>query len=379
MYCFRTKDNSGADNSLVATPTNQDNDSQYHFKRLHYPDIYISNRGAAWSLFFKDEESAEKKKLKADVEHYNEYLDYLDEVTGFRSYFVSHNFCISKDEVVEHWSDAVAEMVFSEGRYIFDTDLKILGSYLVDTSVPKSYVVKIGSDTVQLPLGKSSDYYPDNINERKLIWNWVENGHDFCFALWELLGEPYCSDGDNEDEPTGVVYSFDAYDQFRHEDPEPQLIMIFRKLESLGYISTYTIYPEPEDALWKYYGKPNGSIDVAIVDQSFLKNRLVMEQIDLLLWVTPEELFAKPFFVTDRNGKQLFSAKPGSLGGHRKLKIYGKLDCPSALRHLKKGNYAKNRVFFLDEESAVQAGYRPCSVCMPEAYKAWKREHNPQK
>ncbi len=36
--------------------------------------------------------------------------------------------------------------------------------------------------------------------------------------------------------------------------------------------------------------------------------------------------------------------------------------------------YAGNnyRVFFLDEETAIAAGYRPCAVCMPEAYKVWK-------
>ncbi len=29
------------------------------------------------------------------------------------------------------------------------------------------------------------------------------------------------------------------------------------------------------------------------------------------------------------------------------------------------GTYEKNRVFFLNEETAVAAGYRPCAVCLP--------------
>ena len=76
----------------------------------------------------------------------------------------------------------------------------------------------------------------------------------------------------------------------------------------------------------------------------------------------------------DQNGKQYESEEPGLFGGHRKLKIYGRLDCPSALRYIAKGQYVKYRVFFADEETAIKAGYRPCGKCMPEAYKAWKEK-----
>ncbi len=62
----------------------------------------------------------------------------------------------------------------------------------------------------------------------------------------------------------------------------------------------------------------------------------------------------------------------GQFGGHRKLKIYGRLDCPSALRHIKNGHYTQHRVFFQDEQTALAAGYRPCGVCMKEHYRLWK-------
>ena len=53
-------------------------------------------------------------------------------------------------------------------------------------------------------------------------------------------------------------------------------------------------------------------------------------------------------------------------------RIYGRLDCPSALRALAKGGYAANRVFFADEATAVAAGYRPCAKCLPAEYVRWK-------
>jgi len=71
--------------------------------------------------------------------------------------------------------------------------------------------------------------------------------------------------------------------------------------------------------------------------------------------------------------KQIHESKtPGKLGGHRKLRIYGRLDCPSALYFIAHGHYVKHRVFFKDEATAIAAGFRPCAKCMIEQYKKWK-------
>lgn len=80
----------------------------------------------------------------------------------------------------------------------------------------------------------------------------------------------------------------------------------------------------------------------------------------------------KMYKLIGKDGKEYLSETKGTLGGHKGLKIYGKLDCKSALRYIAKGQYVKYRVFFADEETAIQAGYRPCGVCMKEKYKIWK-------
>lgn len=66
------------------------------------------------------------------------------------------------------------------------------------------------------------------------------------------------------------------------------------------------------------------------------------------------------------------SATPGTLGGHRGTRIYGRLDCPTALRAIERGGYVAHRVFFADTASAIACGYRPCARCLPEPYRAWK-------
>ena len=73
-----------------------------------------------------------------------------------------------------------------------------------------------------------------------------------------------------------------------------------------------------------------------------------------------------------RDGTPYESATPGTLGGHKATRIYGRLDCPSALRALANGGYVTYRVFFADEATAVAAGYRPCARCLPERYRDWK-------
>jgi len=70
------------------------------------------------------------------------------------------------------------------------------------------------------------------------------------------------------------------------------------------------------------------------------------------------------------------SARPGTLGGHRGTRIFGRLDCPGALRAIgrnaARGGYLSKRVFFLNRAHARAAGYRPCAVCLPREYAAWK-------
>lgn len=76
------------------------------------------------------------------------------------------------------------------------------------------------------------------------------------------------------------------------------------------------------------------------------------------------------------DGAPYASRKPGMLGGHRGTRIYGRLDCPAALRAIARGGYVAKRVFFLDERHARAAGYRPCAVCLSEKYRKWRKKRS---
>jgi|HubBroStandDraft_6_1064221.scaffolds.fasta_scaffold690999_2 hypothetical protein len=81
---------------------------------------------------------------------------------------------------------------------------------------------------------------------------------------------------------------------------------------------------------------------------------------------------SKKYTLLGADRRPYLSETPGRFGGHRKNKIYGRLDCPTALHAIAAGGYVASRVFFADEPTAVAAGYRPCAACMPAAHQAWK-------
>jgi methylphosphotriester-DNA--protein-cysteine methyltransferase len=81
---------------------------------------------------------------------------------------------------------------------------------------------------------------------------------------------------------------------------------------------------------------------------------------------------ARTWRLVGADGRAYDSPEPGTVGGHRRSRIYGRLDCPSARRALDRGGYVRDRVFFADAATAVAAGYRPCAVCLPDAYRQWR-------
>lgn len=98
--------------------------------------------------------------------------------------------------------------------------------------------------------------------------------------------------------------------------------------------------------------------------------KLLLESVKDNFLKTGEKIYK----LTNSENKEIQSKIPGTIAGNKRLKIYGRLDCPSALRHIKNGYYIKNRVFFENEQIAIEAGYRPCGICMKNEYKKWKEK-----
>ena len=83
----------------------------------------------------------------------------------------------------------------------------------------------------------------------------------------------------------------------------------------------------------------------------------------------------KHYRLVGPDGADLLSVTPGTLGGHRRTRVYGRLDCRVALSLIARGfDVRRHRVFFADEATAVAAGYRPCGACLRDEYRRWKNQ-----
>jgi hypothetical protein len=69
---------------------------------------------------------------------------------------------------------------------------------------------------------------------------------------------------------------------------------------------------------------------------------------------------SKKYRLTDSTGDTYISETPGTLGGYAKLRLYGRLDCPSALGYITKGHYLKNRVISTPD---LFCEFSPTSLC----------------
>ena len=72
------------------------------------------------------------------------------------------------------------------------------------------------------------------------------------------------------------------------------------------------------------------------------------------------------------DGRSYSSAEKGAIAGHRGTKIFVASTARLRFGPSRRGGYIRDRAFFADTATARKAGYRPCAVCMPDAYREWK-------
>ncbi len=201
--------------------------------------------------------------------------------------------------------------------------------------------------------------------------------------------------------------------ELQHYSCFEQCRYILKLLTEMGYARSYVLRidhyqdcweqklkeasRECDCEIWPQYSKREpGTIGLFTVDRGFLKDKLLISKIDCYfdsLYSDRQAILDNPasqtlffdndgfkdpkfYFLQNHTDQVYISTTTGTFGGHYKLKIYGRLDCPSAARFIAKGQYVRHRVFFEDEETAIAAGYRPCGVCMKEEYRKWKESKN---
>lgn len=358
---------------IQATRVPHDN-SLYCPSKIDIEDLHLRDRGLAWRLTTCSQDAPVWDELRKQVAIYNSLIELLLNTPGFWERFSQNGHFISVEEIINHYGQALADRIAELKHYKFATDLVYLNGYLFDTALAPEYKLALpGEEMLVFALGKTDAGYPVTAGRNKrLIWNWSDDERDFTFGLWSLFDELGYLSADENCEKNYDGYL--CYDQHRYvmNEPDPSLLRCFRLLEAMGYLIQYIITPEAPSPWFNYRASKDGTIGLAVLDHSFTKDKLLLEKICLILGCTEEEIKVKRYFLTNSNGHQELSEVPGAFGGHQRYKIYGRMDCSSANRHIANGKYIRRRVFFADEETAIAAGYRPCAICMRKEYKKWK-------
>lgn len=265
-------------------------------------------------------------------------------------------------------------------KAIYHPEIHLKSMHEIVQSVD-AYKISIDGAEFQFAVSATDEFYPSSFGRYRLLWKLRENAYDYEYCLYCLLRELYNIEKEWSLELQDIMQPLLCYEQSLFEDGEcfKRMAMVLRFLKQKGFIQEMELEADFESKEWKkLIGERR--IGLCLIDLDALNaavNRKsqawsLKDEILLILNTQEIKLDGKYYILTNEHCEPYLSFAGGKLGGHLKLHIYGSLDCPSALRHLAKGHYKKNRIFFANEEKAVAAGFRPCAVCMQKKYIEWK-------
>lgn len=373
--------------TLIARQTTKP-EIKFELLPLSFEKLPLANDWMPWAIYTRPEDDPEIISLKKNIQLYNEAVDAINNYPGLKEEFVKNGLCLSREQILSFTNETVTETIFSIRQDIFTPSILIRDNCLLGRckSSPEYAIDVPLQGTVFFTIdGYNEINYRFQKNERLAIdWNFSDDARDFSFSLWEELydlmpdfDDDIDDESDDVSEETPSFSSYEVWDQGRSciDEPDKRLTKCLDLLETYGYLWTYSVKPETPHYCWYNTDKTDASLDFMVLDRSFRRDQLILEKIKLVL-ASAEIYYGKDqFFTVDSAGTLRLGDTKGTLGGHSGLKIYGRLDCPSAARYIAKGQYIRHRVFFKDEGTAISAGYRPCGVCMKEAYKAWKEKN----
>ena len=305
------------------------------FQKLDVSHISFHSSPTAWSVLSSSEDSVVRKKLSGEIEEYNFYISFLNGLEDFKEFFFSQGQCVSRNQLKNAYSPDLVDKIFSLRPYSFETGLMQIGrSLLFSQQARMHYAIQV-NDSFQIALEARNGQLlaPSQCNGYLLFWNLSDDGRDMTADLFSLL---YSNTKYKKifEQASDDYEDYFSYDQARDimEEPDVRLLRCYRLLVSMGYIHTYRITTDTGIPFLAFNQKSDHSIDLALVDISFMeKDPLIKERLALLLGNTKEEVKEKKYILTDASNRQYLSAEKGQFGGHKKLKKYGRFNCPSAL------------------------------------------------
>ena len=336
-------------------------------EKLSKENVRFKSISTAYSI---DYDRQLQLELREQLDEYNCFVDKLFSNRSFYEYFYSHDADVTESEVEEVFGKDFAHILFALKPYMFETRYCKAENRFFDINSELCGEVNISDERLRFEVSAFSDNYPEETEKHFCLWNWDDDSKDYIEFLDRILPEEFA------DSTTDYYAPMDCFEQSRYDDCPcfENYRAVLKYLQKHGFLTYYSIRPDRETGKWNWFATKQGEIELALLDKSFLSDKRLMRKIELIMSTEGIDSSKPIYFLTNERNQEFISYTPAIFGGHRKLKIYGRLDCKSAKRYIEKGQYVNYRVFFADEETAIAAGYRPCAKCMPEAYKRWKEK-----
>lgn len=332
-------------------------------KYVSWDNIVLIDRTLAWKIELNNGNCHEKTMVNNLIEEYNRYADFVYGLPNFIDEINKNNMSISRENAEKMWGEEDTNRVFSKHNYPFETQLVIYNNCLM-LGISENYEVKFDDNVVAFSIGINDGMcIQTKLDKQHIVLNAIDSSREYTqWATNTILFATGVLDNNN-----------DFYASLEPDDYNYNILKCFDILVDMGYIKVFHLHTDRETSIWKLFSNDSDkAIEIAVADLNFAKNKLAVEKLKLVLSAEEYELKSKPYILTDKYGKQYLSSQKGKIAGNKRQRIYGKLDCKSANRYIKKGGYVQHRVFFANENDAISAGYRPCGICMSNEYEIWK-------
>lgn len=325
--------------------------------------------------------------LDQEKSTYDNAINNIFSAPGFLDYFQNNNCDVSIDEIKSKFGDKIAKsaMDLASPTRVIDKNYAVCNNRLFDTGLAYRYCVEINGEPLYFSVSPTDTTYPSRHGDYMCWWNWREDLQYLSEYLYMYLKDEFPINQYLDKALDKYAGALSCLEQSLGEDNLcfDRMERLILCLEQKKIIKRVLLSPDFACGQWVYRARNDDKIELCLVDKKKLVDALLgtdravslQKEFELLLKTDDIPSSENYYVLMNKDNKPYISLQKGQLGGHRKLKIYGRLDCPSAAKYIAKGQYAKHRVFFADEQTAIAAGYRPCGVCMKEAYKKWKERN----
>ena len=228
----------------------------------------------AWSIYTRKEDDPVRIQLNQEIEEYNAVIEAIHSEPDFMQFFLQHGLAVTRQQITENFSAELADKFFTLGRYLFVQQIYTYEDWLFDP---------IGMPEYQL--------IPDDMFKESLLMieNPTDDERDVTYHLCEHF-EKHGLLPENVDHEDGseIDYGygwFECYEQAREsiEHPDVRVLKAMAILKNAGYLCVCSVRPKVFHPAWSVGKKSDCSLDVYLLNQKYVEDMEVMEQLRTVL------------------------------------------------------------------------------------------------